>query len=108
MDSQVKILVISNGITLLVLLAKILWDMTRTESHDLMLAVKENTSQIIKLAATMKYVSEELKKITPLSNAVTALERTVAIYSARLEGLDRDFREFKKEHRKPEGGRRQI
>lgn len=102
MDAQVKVLLISNAITLLVLLAKIIWDMTRSESRDLTVAMKENTEQIIELSTNMKFVSEELKKIPQLANAVAGLERTLAIYVSRLERLDQDFREFRKEHlRKP-------
>lgn len=102
MDAPVKVLLISNAITLLVLLAKIIWDMTRSESRDLTVAMKENTEQIIELAAAMKFVCEELKKIPELAHAVAGLERTVAIHVSRLERLDQDFREFRKDYlRKP-------
>lgn len=99
MEPAVKVLLISNAITLLVLLAKIIWDMTRNETRDLTSAVRENTDQIIELVSNMKHVTEELQEIPALSKALNNLERTVALYQQRLEALDRDFREFRKDYR---------
>ncbi len=105
MEPAVKVLLISNAITLLVLLAKIIWDMTRSETRDLTIAVKENTQQIIKLASSMSYVTEELQEIPTLARALNALEKTVALYQQRLEALDRDFREFRKDQKERKGQR---
>jgi chromosome segregation ATPase len=67
--------------------------------------MRENTEQIIQLASNMEHVTEELHKIPALSNALNSLERTVALYQQRLEALDRDFREFRRDQREKKNTR---
>lgn len=99
-----KLLVFSNAITLMVLLGKIIWDMTRSETRDLTIAMKENTAQIIKLSSQMEYASVELKKLPDIVEALGAIETTIAVHNQKLERIDKDLLEIRQESKR---GRRQ-
>lgn len=91
-----KLLVVSNAITLMVLLGKIIWDMTRSETRDLTLAVRENTAQIIKLSSQMEYASHELKKLPEIIEAIQAMETRLAVHHQQIERINSDIGEMKK------------